>query len=75
MNKTPCPKIGIKIHESQNEYKTSPFSSNLNPKPNPITKPNPTPQPKTPELCNASNFDLNIDRTKFELPQRNGKKL
>jgi hypothetical protein len=60
MNKTPCPKIGIKIHESQNESKTSPFSSNYNAKPSANQK-NTNAQPKTPELSNASNFDLNID--------------
>jgi hypothetical protein len=32
MNKTNCPKIGIKIHESNNECKTNPFE--CNPKPN-----------------------------------------
>ena len=57
---TSCPKIGIKIHESQNEYKTSPFTSNYNAKPSANQK-NTNTQPKTPELCNASNFDLNID--------------
>ena len=51
MNKPPCPKIGIKIRESNNEYKASPFSVNSNS----------TTKQKTPELCNANNFDLNID--------------
>jgi hypothetical protein len=51
MNKPPCPKIGIKIRESNNEYKASPFSVNSNS----------TTKQKTPELGNANNFDLNLD--------------
>jgi len=61
---TSCPKIGIKIHESNNEYKNNPFSSNLNPTQNSAQKPAPKPTPKTvssAELSNANNFDLNID--------------
>lgn len=57
MNKIPCQKIGIKIHESQNEYKTSPFNSNPNPMQTPMQPHNPNP----PELCNTNNFDLSID--------------
>jgi hypothetical protein len=51
MNKTQCPKIGIKIHENNNDYKTNPFE--FYPKPN-VNQ-------NTPELCNANNFDLNIE--------------
>ena len=45
MNKPHCPKIGIKIHKTNNEYKTNPFVSNQLPS----------------ELCNTNKFDLNID--------------
>ena len=57
MNKTPCPKIGIKIHESNNEYKTNPFVSNSTAKP--IY--NSRPEQKIPDICYTNNFDLNID--------------
>ena len=57
---TSCPKIGIKIHESNNEYKTNPFSSNPNPPPNPTMKQS-TKTATSAELCDANNFDLNID--------------
>lgn len=63
MNKTTCPKIGIKIHESSNEYKTNPFECIPKPIPKPIlsTNNNNSNNSKTPELCNTNNFDLNID--------------
>jgi len=46
-----CPKIGIKIHESKNDYRNNPFENNQN---NQNTQNNQN-------LLNTNNFDLNID--------------
>jgi hypothetical protein len=57
---TSCPKIGIKIHESNNDYKTNPFNSISNPKQN-VNLNTTNHNSKISELCNANNFDLNIE--------------
>jgi len=57
---TSCPKIGIKIHESGNEYSNNPFVSQ--PNTNQINQIKTTHQSaKTNDLCNTNNFDLNIE--------------
>ena len=59
---TSCPKIGIKIHESNNEYKTNPFSSKFNQTLNQHLYSNSEfKKTNTPKLCDTNNFDLNID--------------
>jgi len=59
MNETTCPKIGIKIHESNNDYKTNPFVSTTNSKPK--SKSIQQSNLNSLELCKTNNFDLNID--------------
>jgi hypothetical protein len=73
MNKTTCPKIGIKIRESNNDYKDNPFSATntanntanntaksiVSSDVNANTIPNSNTKPS--DLGNANNFDLNID--------------
>lgn len=64
---TSCPKSGIKIHESANDYKSNPFaisntyntSTSYNSGKN--NNNNNANTNKSPDLCNANNFDLNID--------------
>ena len=46
MKNTTCPKIGIKIFESNNDYKSNPFEG--------LNKNNKS-------LLTSNNFDLNID--------------
>jgi hypothetical protein len=56
-NTTTCPKIGIKIHDSNNDYKKDPFNtSNVTN----ITRTNKQPNTSS-NVFNTSNFDLNID--------------
>jgi hypothetical protein len=57
-NSTSCPKIGIKIHESNNDYKTSPFQINVNKNNN---RSNYNNSSECSDLQNTENFDLNID--------------
>jgi hypothetical protein len=54
---TSCPKIGIKIHETDNDYKSDPFESCVY-SGNPINQNN---QNNVNQLLNTGNFDLNID--------------
>ena len=49
MKNTKCPKIGIKIHESNNDYKNNPFESI------------PKNTVQNPPVLSTNNFDLNID--------------
>ena len=51
MKKTDCPKIGIKIHPSKNDYKDNPFE---------IMNQNNNSHSQN-KVFNSSNFDLNID--------------
>jgi hypothetical protein len=50
---TSCPKIGIKIHESGNDYSSNPFISQSLQTLNHTVKSN--------DLCNTNKFDLNIE--------------
>lgn len=55
MKNTTCPKIGIKIHESDNDYNKNPFESiNKNIVHN-------VPNVKSQTVLSTNNFDLNID--------------
>jgi hypothetical protein len=56
-NKTLCPKIGIKIHESGNDYKKDPFNTNNVTNTTRSTIPSNT----SSNVFNTNNFDLNID--------------
>jgi hypothetical protein len=55
---TPCPKIGIKIHETDNDYKTNPFESFIDKE---LYRPKKNNQNNVNQLLNVNNFDLNID--------------
>jgi len=52
---TTCPKIGIKIHESNNEYKADPFNSSN------ISSSKKSSSNNSSNVFSTNNFDLNID--------------
>lgn len=63
-NTTTCPKVGIKIHSSDNDYKDDPFSSNLNI--NPAKKQSSLEKPVNYHNTHLNQLDLDIDHYSLE---------